>query len=294
MSINDFKQNPDDITSVGGIYISEGCSPSNINDAIRHVMSDLYDLVNKTDVTQSTSGWMSATDKIKLDGIEKATQLPKTNGVATIGLSIKYAAEDHVHPLQTTVTGNAGTATKLATARTISLSGDITGSVSFDGTKNVSIVTSISDDSHNHTIENIDNLQTALDTKAPLTSPNFTGVPTAPTATANTTTTQIATTEFVSSAINNLSFVCTKLESLPNTRTEIVEKNTNFTVPSYKVGSNTLMIFINGIHSIAGNDSTLYTYKEIGPVGTMSTTIQFHDDIAIDHSIFAIVFGLNI
>ena len=129
MSINDFKPNPDDITSIDGIDISEGCSPSNMNDAIRHVMSDLHDLVNKTDVTQSASGWMSSIDKIKLDGIEKATQLPKANGVATIGISTKYATEDHIHPEQTTVTGNAGTATKLATARTID-------GLSFDGSAN--------------------------------------------------------------------------------------------------------------------------------------------------------------
>ena len=294
MSINDFKPNPDDITSIDGIDISEGCLPSNMNDAIRHVMSDLHDLVNKTDVTQSASGWMSSIDKIKLDGIEKATQLPKANGVATIGISTKYATEDHIHPEQTTVTGNAGTATKLETARTISLSGDVTGSVSFDGTENVSIATVVTDDSHNHIIANVDDLQTTLNTKAPLESPDFTGIPTAPTAVINTATTQIATTEFVSSAVNKVSFVGTKLESLPNTRTEILAKNTDFTVPSYKVGSNTLMVFVNGVHSMAGNDAALYTYKEMGTVGTMSTTIQFHDDIAIDHSIFAIVFGLNI
>lgn len=294
MAINDFKPNPDDITSIDGIDISEGCSPSNINDAVRHVMSNLHDLVNKTDVTQSTSGYMSAADKIKLDNIDKATQLPKANGTAEIGISTKYAVEDHVHPLQTTVTGNAGTATKLQTARTIAISGDVTGSISFDGSKDIDILTTVTDDSHNHIIANIDDLQTTLDTKAPLNSPAFTGIPTAPTAVANTNTTQLATTAFVNSAVNNVFLVGTKLESLPNTRAEILAKNTDFTVPSYKVGSNTLMVFINGVHGMAGEDATLYAYKEMGTVGTMSTTIQFHDDIATDHSIFAIVFGLNI
>lgn len=50
----------------------------------------------------------------------------------------------------TTTTGNAGTATALETARNISLSGDATGTVSFDGTANVSIVTTVNDDSHSH------------------------------------------------------------------------------------------------------------------------------------------------
>lgn len=45
----------------------------------------------------------------------------------------------------TSVSGNAGTATKLLNSRTISLSGDATGSASFDGTKNANIVVSIND-----------------------------------------------------------------------------------------------------------------------------------------------------
>jgi hypothetical protein len=63
-------------------------------------------------------------------------------------------------------TGNAATATKLATARTISLTGDVTGSTSFDGSGNVSITVAVADDSHNHIISNVDGLQTSLDSKA--------------------------------------------------------------------------------------------------------------------------------
>jgi hypothetical protein len=46
--------------------------------------------------------------------------------------------------------------------------------------------------------------QTALDLKAPLASPSLTGVPTAPTASAGTSTTQVATTAFVGTAVSNL------------------------------------------------------------------------------------------
>ena len=46
--------------------------------------------------------------------------------------------------------------------------------------------------------------QTALDLKAPLASPALTGTPTAPTATAATNTTQIATTAFVRTEVANL------------------------------------------------------------------------------------------
>ena len=59
----------------------------------------------------------------------------------------------------------ADQATALATARTIALTGDVTGSTSFDGSANVSITATIADDSHNHVISNVDGLQTALDAK---------------------------------------------------------------------------------------------------------------------------------
>ena len=103
--------------------------------------------------------------------------------------------------------GNAATATALETGRTISLTGAVTGtSASFDGSGNVSIATTatsdptltlsgdvtgsatftnlgnatltatVADDSHNHVISNIDNLQTTLDAKSPLADPDFTGV----------------------------------------------------------------------------------------------------------------------
>ena len=105
---------------------------------------------------------------------------------------------------KTSVSGNAGTATKLAKEVNIALSGDVTGSVAFDGSNAVTITTTVADDSHNHVISNVDGLQSALDAKAPLASPALTGTPTAPTAAAGTNTTQVATTAFVSSAIANL------------------------------------------------------------------------------------------
>jgi hypothetical protein len=69
-----------------------------------------------------------------------ASATPLANGTAAVGTSAKYAREDHVHPLQTSVsgssgscTGNAATASKaaqLTTARTID-------GVSFNGTGNI-------------------------------------------------------------------------------------------------------------------------------------------------------------
>lgn len=55
------------------------------------------------------------------------------------------------------ITGNAATASKWATARTLSLIGDVSGSVSIDGSANVSITAVVADDSHAHSISTISN-----------------------------------------------------------------------------------------------------------------------------------------
>ena len=98
-----------------------------------------------TNATTEKDGLMSSEDKTKLDNIEAGDTTPLANGTATAGTSNSYAREDHRHPLQTTVSGNAGTATKLQTARTIGLSGAATGTAtSFNGTANITIpVTSL-------------------------------------------------------------------------------------------------------------------------------------------------------
>lgn len=153
--------------------------------------------------TSSAAGLMSAADKSKLDGIAtgaNAYTLPaagsslggvKSGGDVTIssgtitvnddshnhvisnvdGLQSALdgkAASSHTHNYagSSSAGGAATSANKLETARTISLTGDVTGSTSFDGSGNVSITATVSDDSHNHTIANVDGLQSALDGKS--------------------------------------------------------------------------------------------------------------------------------
>jgi len=74
--------------------------------------------------------------------------------------------------MSSNTTGNADTASRWASSRTITLAGDTTGSVSLNGSADVTLSVTIKDDSHNHTIANIDGLQTALDAKASATN-NF-------------------------------------------------------------------------------------------------------------------------
>lgn len=72
--------------------------------------------------------------------ISFSTTTPKVAGTAAIGSDSGAARGDHVHPAQTSVSGNAGTATKLQTARTIALGTGATGTAtSFDGSANITI-----------------------------------------------------------------------------------------------------------------------------------------------------------
>lgn len=130
---------------------------------------------------------------------------PVVNGTASAGSAVTAARRDHVHPTDTTraplaspaltgtptaptpsisdsttkiattefvksqgyqiSTGTVANADKLTTARTFFLTGNVTGSTTFDGSNNVSITATVKDDSHNHVISNVDNLQTTLDGK---------------------------------------------------------------------------------------------------------------------------------
>ena len=48
------------------------------------------------------------------------------------------------------LSGNSSTATKLATARSIGLGGDVSGSANFDGSANITITATVANDSHTH------------------------------------------------------------------------------------------------------------------------------------------------
>ena len=94
-----------------------------------------------------------------------ATKSELNTAKSTLQSSINSKApSSHTHNYagSSSAGGSANSAIKLATARTISLTGDVTGSTSFDGSGNASITATVADDSHNHVISNVDGLQTAL------------------------------------------------------------------------------------------------------------------------------------
>ena len=70
-------------------------------------------------------------DEIKSGGLPSPSDnIPLIAGIASSGTSLKYSREDHIHPEQINISGNAGTADKLKTPRLI-------GDESFDGSADI-------------------------------------------------------------------------------------------------------------------------------------------------------------
>jgi hypothetical protein len=94
-----------------------------------------YNTASKTLRVYDGSAWTPIGDITNVQGTtNEITVSVDSDGVATVGLPDTIYAELH---------GNASTATKLATSRTIELTGDVTGSASFDGSANASITATI-------------------------------------------------------------------------------------------------------------------------------------------------------
>lgn len=100
-------------------------------------------------------------------------------------------------------------------------------------------------------------LQTAVNTKADLASPALTGVPTAPTATPGTNTTQLATTAFVTTGINALGTMSTQNASTVAITGGTITGITDLTVADGGTGASSLtansVILGNGTSTLSGN-----------------------------------------
>jgi hypothetical protein len=108
----------------------------------------------------------------------------KITGLATPTDSTDASTKGYVDGLITTEVSNRNTAISTAVSNLVDGAPDLLNTLN-------ELAAAINDDANYTTT-----ITTALGTKAPLASPDLTGVPTAPTAAANTNTTQIATTAF--------------------------------------------------------------------------------------------------
>lgn len=98
------------------------------------------------DAGKITSGTLPVTR----GGTGSTTAAAARTALGITPANIGAATSNHTHTGYLTTSGTAAAATKLATARTIALSGDVTGSTSFNGTANVTIAATVANDSHTH------------------------------------------------------------------------------------------------------------------------------------------------
>lgn len=164
------------------------------------------------------------------------TTTPKMNGTAAVGSETKWAKGDHVHPTDTSrqplidsshklsadliedgTTNKAYTATEKTKLSGIASGAEVNVVKSVDttaGTSGINLslssagaldvtISSGSVASGNSNFVTGGTVYSTTSTLAPKASPALTGTPTAPTADAGTNTTQIATTAFVKTAIDN-------------------------------------------------------------------------------------------
>ena len=105
-------------------------------DVVTHDGSSYMCIASNTSSTSNAppnaTYWQLMAAKGNVDNLPYATTAPKAAGTASAGTAANVSRGDHVHPAQTSVTGNAGTATKLATARKV-------GNASFDGSVDISL-----------------------------------------------------------------------------------------------------------------------------------------------------------
>jgi hypothetical protein len=170
-------------TDINGINIDEGCPPANINNAIRSLMAAL-------------KGWQGGTvagDVLSVEGGGTGTTTSTGSGANVLATSPTLVTPILGTPTSGTLTNCNGLPLATGVTGTLSTANGGTGTTTFTGTGS--------------------NVLSA--------SPTFTGIPLAPTASAGTNTTQIATTAFVTSAVG----AATTGVSSFNTRTGAVTLN---------------------------------------------------------------------
>jgi hypothetical protein len=211
-----------DLFSTGGTLTFTGTGPINTavtNDAVGISISDASTSVKGAASFNSASFDVSSgAVSIKSAGVSN-TQLVNSNitvGTTPIGLGASSTALSGLTSVTSTsftgaLSGNATTATALQTARTIAISGPVTGTAtSFNGSANITIPVTALDVGHVNVTGTlgVDHGGTGVTTSTGTgsvvlsASPALTGVPTAPTAASGTNTTQLATTQFVTSAVD--------------------------------------------------------------------------------------------
>lgn len=124
-----------------------------VNKQDKHVnLTALSGITSGTGLFKRASDGSWVLDTTQYSTVTLASAIPLAGtALGSVGTSLKAAKEDHTHPLQTSVSGNASTATKLASPISFTFTGGATGSLSsFDGSGNVTINLTVDAGGHTH------------------------------------------------------------------------------------------------------------------------------------------------
>ena len=132
---------------------------STVATEVKYYLSDTLTWTVGTNATHTQFDIKKGTARLRIDeGVNSA-------GTIT-GVNLTIADDLLPDSISSDITGNAATATAWDTGRTIELTGDVIGtSGSFDGSGNLSFAVAVADNSHNHTISNVTDLDTTLSGK---------------------------------------------------------------------------------------------------------------------------------
>ena len=138
------------------------------NDEVRFALTTTDVQLGDTVKVTETNMMYMVVDTAKLDnaaGYEAYTASVAWSNITGKPGTFPPSTHTHNYAGSSSAGGAANTAVKLQTARAITLAGDVTGTANFDGSAGITITATVADDSHNHTIANVDGLQSALDGK---------------------------------------------------------------------------------------------------------------------------------
>lgn len=159
-------------TYISGLVATNPTSSDNISDGDNHIRL-LKATVRAT--FPNITGAVTASHSAINTGVALANSGTNANTANTlvkrdgsgnfIAGTITGALTGNVNGNVTGSADNAVHASRWTTARTISLTGDVSGSTTIRGDANANISVTVADDSHNHIISNVDGLQAALNAK---------------------------------------------------------------------------------------------------------------------------------
>jgi hypothetical protein len=148
--------------TTGTVTISHAdtSSQASVNNSGRTYIQDIT-----LDTYGHITGITSATETVT--NTDTNTQLSNEQVQDIVGAMVSSNSESGI---SVTYQDTDGTLDFNVNDPTITLTGDVTGSATMTNLGNVSITATVADDSHNHTIANIDNLQTSLNGKLSTTA----------------------------------------------------------------------------------------------------------------------------